>query len=66
MICNVCGRELKPEALFCPACGNKIEQSLRQLSKKTPMQPSRLIWLIIVLILMLTADFIFYYAVSIF
>jgi len=64
MTCNVCGRELKPEALFCPACGNKVEQSLQQSSKKTYKQPSRLIWLIIVLILMLAADFIFYYMVS--
>ena len=65
MTCNVCGKELKPGAVFCSACGNKVEQSLQQTSDKTSKQPSRLVWLIIVLGLMFIADFIFYYAVSV-
>lgn len=57
MTCNVCGKKINPKALFCSACGNKIEKTIKT--------SSRLVWLIIVLLLMLAADFVFFYAVSI-
>lgn len=37
MFCGNCGKQLKDEADFCPACGNKIEKSYNNQNAEMPV-----------------------------